>query len=222
MNDWQEWASDLIDVAASQVAGGFRGIVEPGDVRNELWCWALEHPDKLQELYEEDDHKSATFYLSTEARKYCRREKAARAGYSVDDEQYYTLPVLRELMHDVFDHEGWTLQSKQVDSQPKAKADPRMSGERMVMLADVAQALQQLPERHYNVLVWVFKYSADNAALADELDCTEEAAQKRTERALKALQRALGGASPFKEYTGSRKIRSNASAMADTQRSLNG
>jgi RNA polymerase sigma factor (sigma-70 family) len=221
-DDWVQWVEPIATAEAAKVASRFRGIVESDDVVNELWVWMLEHPDKVQEWYENEDVTMAGFALMVEAKRYAKREKASRSGYSLQDEHYYTVPVLRELMADVFDHDGWSLQSTPSDGQPKAKADPRMSGERMVMLADVSQALQSLPQAHYNVLVWRWKYDYSDELLAAELDCTEEAAQKRIQRALKALQRALGGTDPFREYTGSRKAKSNAQAMAETQGQING
>ncbi len=222
MNEWHDWAEPIAAAKAGKVARLYQGIVETGDVINHLWVWMLEHPEKMQEFCDESNETLAGFVLMVEAKRYCKQEKAGRAGYSTQDEYYYTVPVLRELMADVFDHEGWALQSVSSDGQPKAKADPRMSNERLVMLADVAQSLQSLPQRHYNVLVWVYKYGYDDELLGRELDCTPEAAQKRTERALVALQRALGGIDPFREYTGARKARSNAACVAETQENIGG
>ena len=114
-----------------------------------------------------------------------------------------------------FDHREWQPSGLRGDQgMPRSKGDPRHSSDAVAALADVSRALSLLPEDEYNVIIWRFKLDYTDDELGEVLEISPSAANKRVQRAVKRLQKELGGSAPFKEYTGSRTVQRNSAARA--------
>ena len=76
-------------------------MVEVNDIRQELWVWFLEHPNKVK-TWEALDGKQATKLIARSlrntAKDYCQKEKAARVGYRVEDNYYYDRELIEMLL----------------------------------------------------------------------------------------------------------------------------
>lgn len=189
-------------------------MVEADDIRQELWVWFLEHPNKVT-VWEKLDGKQATKLIARSlrnaAKDYCQKEKARFAGYRVEDNYYYDRQVLELLLPAVLRGDttapamtelGFTA-SKKVLSE---------GGNWFAMTADIDRALQKLKPEQMTIVYLRFGDGCDNTTLAGELGVSEDAARMRVNRAINNLLNILGGSKPRREkdYTEEEVARATA------------
>lgn len=171
--------TQLINKAAYQLYRRYRAYVEAEDIRQEMWVWVAARVAKVEDM----PTFKLRYKLLDAGGTYCRREKAAKSGYSPDDEVFYGLPLLRELLP--FAVRDLPIVLKGVDdtntsTARKAAAGVSMSYETAV--ADVRAAFNWLRDPYRAVL----------RAYADG----DEVSAGEVTRALRAMQRKLGGRRP--------------------------
>ena len=91
---------NLVAHLGYEFARKFR-MVDADDIRQELWVWFLEHPNKVKAWEKLDDKQSVKLIarsLRNAAKDYCQKEKAKIAGYRVEDNYYYDKNVLELLL----------------------------------------------------------------------------------------------------------------------------
>lgn len=193
------------------------------DVEGVMWEWVYENPSQVRNYLESDSTGLLGNRLKTVGMRYAARENEIMLGREPDDLHLYNSRTVSELLKDAFDHDGWqNYQPLGGDGMPTAKRLVNESGDRMAMLSDITSALSRIPVDQYNVLVWTYKYGYTNAKLAETLDITENAARMRVNRAVGKVVQILMGQAPSTaegadpEYTGQRKIVTNATARAIT------
>lgn len=214
--------SDIAGVSASIVARRFRGYTTTPDLVQEAWVWALEHPKKLAEIVAEEEEANRTRRLRNQLvshlGKVARAIKAQACGYEPDDEFFYTLPALRDLLPGCYGHVDWTSFAVN-DLEIRPAGDPAEGGNRVAELSDVNVALGRLSKEDQRLLFLRYGVGDSEADIAGGLSIEQGAAHMRLERALKRLQDELGGPPPRRdqpEYTGSRRVMTNAHAQAIT------
>ncbi len=188
-----EEMNDFIVKVAGNVAGNFPSYIETDDVTSALWVWYLDNEHTVTKLIRDNESWEPMLYgtMARVASTFALETEAAYHGYSTEDVYHYSVPVVRELLKDAFDHEDWQSFSTFGDGQPKSKRQSPTS-DRVDMLIDVKSAVEKLNDDQYNIVIWAYKYGFDAHWLADTLQITETAARKRLERAVKAVQRSLG------------------------------
>lgn len=192
--------------------------LEAADIQQEILVAAveqgLEAPEKpadgledptLDQLYNEEV-QALRFALRDAGALYCRRqerarrrERAALLGYEVEDEAFYSVGQLRELVsawmqHGVTERPAIT----RADSVSRT-GDPAEGGTWAASLADVERALRRVSEGYRIRLYERFYLMADlsDEEVAWHAGLTEGQVRGRIRTALQALQRELGGASPW-------------------------
>lgn len=216
-----------IGMIARKWAYKYRGCSEQ-DIAQELHLWALQQ--KLDESWRMDDTLTAQEYetckrkylasLQWAAERYCRKDKAQRAGYSVEDEYFYPLKYLRELL-EIYYSEGVTAHPPRgrAESVSKGGQDPAEGGGHLTAMLDVQRALQGLPGAYRQRLTLRYGtlagYSDEKVAgfaqseitsltglhpdtFRELMGLTRDTVRHRTGVALRALQRQLGGPSPWR------------------------
>lgn len=176
-------------------------MCDADDIRQELWIWFLEHPNKVK-LWETLEGKQSTKLvarsLRNAAKDYCQREKARAVGYKVEDNYYYDREVVELLLPAVLVGDltapsmaelGFT-NSKKVASE---------GGNWFAMMGDIERGLRKLTQEQLSIIYLRFGEGCDNASLATELAITEDAARMRVNRAVNNLLNYLGGSRPRKE-----------------------
>ncbi len=153
--------------------------------------------------------------------EWCGREMRAATGIDYRDTYTYTSEVIKELLSDVFEYENWQSAPAGEDNMPKSKRLVNEGGDRMAMLADVSRALKCLTDDQYNAIVWHYKYGYTHAMIGEEMDITENAVRLRIRRAVYRMVYFLAKQDPGgdeddspREFTGSRRVVSNATARA--------
>lgn len=206
------------DVARS-VSSNFPTYVTPEDTEGAIWVWVYEKRTQLEATVRDDPQEWERKIAGTMRKvafDHCAKEKAAVEGYSVDDLYRYSLPKIRALMEDVFNYTDWQTFGQSGDGQPTQKRQVNEGNDRLAELVDVRHAVERLPHdtKELLYLQYAMHYSHDN--LGDHFGISEEAAKKRSQRALGSVQKTLGK-SPSKDEPAApqrRAVRSNAAWRA--------
>ena len=176
-------------------------MVEANDIRQELWLWFLEHPNKVQ-VWEKFEGKQSVRIIAKSlrnaAKDYCQKEKANAVGYRVEDNYYYDRALIEELLPAVLRGEktapalndlGFTA-TKRVASE---------GGNWFAMVADIQRGIARLTREQQSIIYLRFGDGADNKTFATELGISEDAARMRINRAMNNLLNYLGGNKPKRE-----------------------
>lgn len=176
-------------------------MCDADDIRQELWIWFLEHPNKVKTWEELDTKQSIKLIarsLRNAAKDYCQKEKARASGYKVDDNYYYDREVVEVLLPAVL-RKDRTAPSMTDLGFTKAKKVASEGGNWFAMMADIERSLARLTHEQLTIIYLRFGDGCDNVTLAKELDVTEDAARMRVNRAVNNLLNFLGGSRPRKE-----------------------
>lgn len=173
----------LINICAGGVHRRYRTWTEPEDLRQEMWAWAYAQPStKLDEL-------STGFVkrrLWDVGLRYARREKAVRSGYDADDEQFYSIGMIRDLLPWIVDPELPFLRGvddRQTSNARRTAAGPGMEWE--TVLVDLRKVYSGLSEPDQLVLIGQVEFG-----MSEESDLRA---------VLRKIQRRLGGRKPRTE-----------------------
>jgi RNA polymerase sigma factor (sigma-70 family) len=213
--------TDKYDNMVSAIAYEFSRkfhMCDTDDIRQELWVWFLEHPNKVKVWEELDGKQSVKLVarsLRNAAKDYCQREKARSAGYKVDDNYYYDREVVELLLPAVLRKDLSAPAMTELGFN-KAKKVASEGGNWFAMMADIERALVRLTQEQLTIIYLRFGDGCDNASLATELSISEDASRMRVNRAINNLLNFLGGSRPRKErdYT---EEQANEQTNADTR-----
>lgn len=216
--------------ASGNAARIFSPYAEADDISSDIYVWLLENQTWVKNCIndeEEDGEKKVRSAISQRAREFGQKYKAQALGYSTDDVMLYSVKALEGLLPDVFDHEDWQSFGQHGDGQPTATPLANMTGDRIAELTDISLALRDLPTRHYNVLVWRYKYQFTHEAIGIELGVNQSSGTKAVKRALRALQKQLGpkvrdDSETLSDGPGTRRVMTNAAWRASTSRNWEG
>lgn len=182
----------------------YRDYVEYEDVQQELYLWLLRRYDKAIQWRANYSTKHAERTLIKALRnageRYCRTEKAEADGYAVEDEFFYSIPMIADLLALSFDPQ-WMV-PKGIDYTEEA-VPPTPSADLMTMVADVGRAYESLPEPDRDLLRWVYggdRLVADAIAQKSlQWGISQSAANSRIRRVVGRVRAALGGENPWRE-----------------------
>lgn len=186
--------------ATRQLMSRYRGHVSYEDVQQECYVWLLSNYHKAVLWREEREHPEQMIVkaLRNAGEKYCRNEKAEHDGYLPEDEFFYSIPMVRDLLILSFDKDWMMPGSVQLDAV-RSGTPSNEGGNLMAMVADVGRALSTLAPHDREVLSRVYDTKDPDqeiAVLALEWDVTTKAADMRVRRTLGRLRAALGGPNP--------------------------
>jgi RNA polymerase sigma factor (sigma-70 family) len=176
-------------------------MCDADDIRQELWVWFLEHPNKVKTWEELDGKQSVKLIarsLRNAAKDYCQREKARAVGYKVEDNYYYDREVVELLLPAVL-RKDLVAPAMTELGFTKAKKVASEGGNWFAMMADIDRSLSRLTQEQLSIIYLRFGDGCDNASLATELAISEDAARMRVNRAVNNLLNFLGGTRPRKE-----------------------
>jgi len=176
-------------------------MCDADDIRQELWIWFLEHPNKVKTWEALDGKQSIKLVarsLRNAAKDYCQREKARAVGYKVDDNYYYDREVVELLLPAVL-RKDLVAPAMTELGFTKAKKVASEGGNWFAMMADIDRSLSRLTQEQLSIIYLRFGDGCDNASLATELAISEDAARMRVNRAVNNLLNFLGGTRPRKE-----------------------
>lgn len=208
---------DLIELVAQVTQSLARrySMVERDDIKQELWCAYFCSEFFLGGMYEDDpeseEYGLALKRLRRELRnageRMCRREKAAQVGYQTQDEVFYGIRGLGQLVTAYLAHGVQDAPPRSYeDSVRRPAPGTGTTGDYLVSLVDVGEALKRLKPSQVEILTYA--YGPDWAHMTDEEIAGElrlqgwkamdaERLRSRVRWALNRLQRELGGSNPW-------------------------
>jgi RNA polymerase sigma factor (sigma-70 family) len=176
-------------------------MCDADDIRQELWIWFLEHPNKVatwEQLEGKQSIKLIARSLRNAAKDYCQKEKARAVGYKVEDNYYYDREIVEALLPAVLrgDRVAPSMNDLGFTNSKKVASE---GGNWFAMMADIERALARLTHEQLTIVYLRFGDGCDNATLAEELSISEDASRMRVNRAVNNLLNFLGGQRPRKE-----------------------
>lgn len=210
----------MVKNVASSVASNYPPYVTADDTEGALWVWTYEKRKAL-EIVVRDDPQNWERKIAGTMRKvafsHCAKEKATVEGYSVEDLYRYSLPKIKSLIEDAFNYQDWQSFGLHGDGQPTGKRQVNEGNERIAELIDVRSAVKGLAHDTKELLFYQYVHHYTNENLGEHFGISEEAAKKRSQRALLAIQKKLGKQETKEQPSAPqrRSVRSNAAWRAN-------
>ena len=227
MIDLHEKLHVMVEQVAERVANSFPSYIDVDDVAQAIWVRVYEESNSLTRLIGEGESWERKLYptMTKWGNAFALGEDAAVNGYSLDDVYEYSTDTVKRLLEVAFSYEDWQSFSTVGDGQPRSRKLANTHGDMQAMLADVKSAVEKLPERQYNALVWTYKYNKSSIKLAEELEITQQGASALVGRAIQAVRKQLGR-KDFSEMRGDSEAHSrtygSAAASARVERDYEG
>lgn len=173
-------------------------MVSQDDIQQEIMVWVVKHPNKVEEYLDGTERGKGKLLKSmfNAGLNFAQKEKATVLGYKVEDNYYYELGLIRDVLGLIWDEEAWTNPPQPVE-QAKVKHKALNEGNNyLATLADISRVVAQLsPEEQY-LLKEHYHEGITSAELARRLDITVGSVDGRIGRAVRKVQRLLGGPRP--------------------------
>ena len=208
--DWsaiEKW--DYIVQAVSAEYHRKYDMVELDDIKQSLYQWFVEHPNKLKEweAIGEKDAKNLIYRsLRNDALDYCQRWKAKSVGYETSDVFFYDAVMIEALLPSVIRGEIGISHKLNLGGPGKPPA-PAEGGNMMVMMIEIDKAYSKLSTEDRTVLFYKYAESFDYNTIATEMNLgSEDAARMRHNRAIKKLIIRVGGFRPWSDEDSVEKI----------------
>lgn len=186
-------------------------MVELDDIKQSLYQWFVEHPNKLIEWESigEKDAKNLIYRsLRNDALDYCQRWKAKSSGYETSDVFYYDAAMIEALLPAVIRGEIGIAHKLNLAGPGKPPA-PAEGGNMMVMMIEIDKAYNKLNTEDRTVLFYKYAESFDYSTIATEMSLgSEDAARMRHNRAIKKLIIRVGGFRPWLDEDSEEKTES--------------
>ena len=201
------------------------------DLYQEGMVWVFSHPGKMAGWMNDTENPKRGWARFTRAvegamTKVARQEKAAREGYDPRDEEFYGLAQIELCLPALWDSHLRVNGPAREAREGSSNADPSEGNTWAVMVLDVERAWNdaELDARDRAMVRYRFGNSATYAEVGRAFDVAASTAEVHIKRALRKMQRVLGGAKPAecKESCedcggpGSRRVLSNAAMRAIT------
>jgi len=197
-NRIEKW--DYIVVAVASEYHRKYDMVELEDIKQSLYKWFLEHPNKLNEweAIGEKDAKNLIYRcLRNDALDYCLEWKAKSVGYETSDVFFYEADIIEALLPSVLRGEFGVSHKLNLVGPSKPPA-PAEGGNMMVMMIEIDKAYRKLSTEDRTVLFYRYAESMDYGDVATEMNLgSEDAARMRHNRAVKKLITRIGGFRPW-------------------------
>ena len=220
MMDWnriEPWDYVVVSVAAEYHRK--YSMVELDDIKQSLYKWFIEHPNKLNE-WEAIGHKDAKnlIYrsLRNEALDYCQKWKARVGGYEVSDLFYYEADVVEAMLPAILRDEMTVLPVLNLGKTGKPPA-PSEGGNLMAMMVEINSAYSKLSIEDRTILFYKYAESLDFGAIAEEMKLpSEDAARMRHNRAIRKLITRMGGFRPWLDKDSPEQVTDEPDEVVDT------
>jgi len=180
----EKW--DYIVIAVASEYHRKYDMVELEDIKQSLYKWFLEHPNKLNEweAIGEKDAKNLIYRcLRNDALDYCLEWKAKSVGYETSDVFFYESDIIEALLPSVLRGEFGVSHKLNLVGPTKPPAP---------------KAYRKLSTEDRTVLFYRYAESMDYGDIATEMNLgSEDAARMRHNRAIKKLITRIGGFRPW-------------------------
>jgi DNA-directed RNA polymerase specialized sigma24 family protein len=191
----------IVDTVASEYHKKF-DMIELNDIRQSLYEWFAEHPNKLNEweAIGKKDAKNLIYRsLRNQALDYCQRWKAKSGGYELSDLFYYEADMVEALLPPVLRGEFGVTHKLNLGRTGRSPA-PAEGGNLMAMMIEIDYAFWKMSKNERRLLFLRYAEGMDFGDIGKELDLgSEDAVRMRHKRVLRKLINKIGGFKPYKD-----------------------
>jgi RNA polymerase sigma factor (sigma-70 family) len=200
---------ELVPSVSYVISRKFKGWVDPQDIKQECFLWAIGRGKQFTDLLNEPEpnkreqnERRIAYQMQRMAERFARKEKARKAGYKVGDEAFYDTALIAQLIPFVIASvvEGTVLEQAQEminDGTPRKQSTPAEGGNLLAILIDLKRAYLRINQEDKTILQMRYYDNYTLQQIAQYLECATSTADRRSVSALRRLQDRLGGETPW-------------------------
>ena len=201
--------NDIVPSVVSIVYRRYRKYVDRADLTQEAYAWIMTRVVYLNELLEEENEavrlanqRRVGWQMKRAIERYARKEKATRSGYQTNDESFYDVITIAQLLPYVIasvvnDTAIEQAQNLVNDGTPRKPSAPAEGGNLLATLIDIKKAYELLDEDEKKILRLRYHENYTLQQLSEVLECAVSTADRRCGNALRKLLNFMGGESPY-------------------------
>ena len=201
--------NDIVPSVVSLVHRRYRKYVDRADLTQEAYAWLMTRVVYFNGLLEEEsesirlaNQRRIGWQMKRAIERYARKEKATRSGYQTNDESFYDVITIAQLLPYVIasvvnDTAIEQAQNLVNDGTPRKPSAPAEGGNLLATLIDIKKAYELLDEDEQKILRLRYHENYTLQQLSEVLECAISTADRRCGNALRKLLNFMGGESPY-------------------------
>jgi RNA polymerase sigma factor (sigma-70 family) len=201
--------NDIVPSVVSLVHRRYRKYVDRADLTQEAYAWLMTRVVYFNGLLEEENEsvrlanqRRIGWQMKRAIERYARKEKATRSGYQTNDESFYDVITIAQLLPYVIasvvnDTAIEQAQNLVNDGTPRKPSAPSEGGNLLATLIDIKKAYELLDEDEQKILRLRYHENYTLQQLSEVLECAISTADRRCGNALRKLLNFMGGESPY-------------------------
>jgi RNA polymerase sigma factor (sigma-70 family) len=201
--------NDIVPSVVTIVHRRYRKYVDRTDLTQEAYAWAMTRISYFNALLVEENEtvrlanqRRIGWQMKRAIERYARKEKAAKSGYQTNDETFYDVITIAQLLPYVIasvvnDTAIEQAQNLVNDGTPRKPAAPSEGGNLLATLIDIKKAYELLDEDEKNILRLRYHENYTLQQLSEATECAISTADRRCGNALRKLLNLMGGESPY-------------------------
>jgi RNA polymerase sigma factor (sigma-70 family) len=187
----------------------YRKYVDRADLTQEAYAWLMTRVVYFNGLLEEENEsvrlanqRRIGWQMKRAIERYARKEKATRSGYQTNDESFYDVITIAQLLPYVIasvvnDTAIEQAQNLVNDGTPRKPSAPSEGGNLLATLIDIKKSYELLDEDEQKILRLRYHENYTLQQLSEVLECAISTADRRCGNALRKLLNFMGGESPY-------------------------
>lgn len=201
--------NDIVPSVVTIVHRRYRKYVDRDDLTQEAYAWLMTRASYFNGLLEEENEavrlanqRRIGWQMKRAIERYARKEKATRSGYQTNDESFYDVVTIAQLLPYVIasvvnDTAIEQAQNLVNDGTPRKPSAPAEGGNLLATLIDIKKSYELLDEDEQKILRLRYHENYTLQQLSDTLECAISTADRRCGNALRKLLNFMGGESPY-------------------------
>ena len=201
--------NDIVPSVVTLVHRRYRKYVDRADLVQEAYAWLMTRVVYFNGLLEEENEtvrlanqRRIGWQMKRAVERYARKEKATRSGYQTNDESFYDVVTIAQLLPYVIasivnDTAIEQAQNLVNDGTPRKPSAPAEGGNLLATLIDIKKAYELLDEDEQKILRLRYHENYTLQQLSEVLECAISTADRRCGNALRKLLNFMGGESPY-------------------------
>jgi RNA polymerase sigma factor (sigma-70 family) len=201
--------NDIVPSVVTLVHRRYRKYVDRDDLTQEAYAWLMTRASYFNGLLEEEsesirlaNQRRIGWQMKRAIERYARKEKATRSGYQTNDESFYDVVTIAQLLPYVIasvvnDTAIEQAQNLVNDGTPRKPSAPAEGGNLLATLIDIKKAYELLDEDEQKILRLRYHENYTLQQLSEVLECAISTADRRCGNALRKLLNFMGGESPY-------------------------
>ena len=201
--------NDIVPSVVTIVHRRYRKYVDRDDLTQEAYAWLMTRASYFNGLLNEENEavrlanqRRIGWQMKRAIERYARKEKATRSGYQTNDESFYDVITIAQLLPYVIasvvnDTAIEQAQNLVNDGTPRKPSAPSEGGNLLATLIDIKKAYELLDEDEQKILRLRYHENYTLQQLSEVLECAISTADRRCGNALRKLLNFMGGESPY-------------------------